>query len=90
MIRGERKVGPKGQVVIPKMFRESKKIEPGSKVVFRETENGILIEKTEEETEKVFKEVAEKGKSIDEVEPRQLPRPEGRGLSVSSTSNPDG
>lgn len=71
MIRGERKVGPKGQVVIPKMFRESKKIEPGSKVVFRETENGILIEKTEEETEKVFKEVAEKGESIDEVEPHE-------------------
>lgn len=71
MIKGERKVGPKGQVVIPKMFRKSKKIEPGSKVLFRETEDGILIEKAEVETEKVFEEIAEEGESIDNVKPHR-------------------
>ncbi len=71
MIKGERKVGPKGQVVIPKMFRKSKKIKPGSKVVFRETKDGILIEKAEEKVEKVFEEVAEEGESINKLNPHQ-------------------
>ncbi len=52
MIKDERKVGPKKQVVIPKMFRRSKKIEPGSKVVFKEKEDGIIIEKAEVESNK--------------------------------------
>lgn len=64
MIKEERKVGPKGQVVIPKVFRKSKKIEPGSKVIFESKDGKLVIEKPEEETEKVFEEVAKKGKKV--------------------------
>lgn len=62
MIKEERKVGPKGQVVIPKTFRKNFKITPGTKVILEATEEGIRIEKEEEKTEEIFKEVSETGK----------------------------
>ncbi len=37
------KVGPKGQVVIPKELREEFKIAPGDEVMFDAKENAILI-----------------------------------------------
>lgn len=66
MIEEERKVGPKGQVVIPKTFRKSFKIESGSHVVFEVTDEGILIQKPTEKTEEVFEEVAERGGEFQE------------------------
>lgn len=41
----ESKVGPKGQVVIPKPLRKARNIRPGDHVSFREEEGGILIAK---------------------------------------------
>ena len=38
------KVGPKGQVVIPKKFRDLLGIEPGDEVVVSLSENGVLIQ----------------------------------------------
>jgi AbrB family looped-hinge helix DNA binding protein len=38
------KVGPKGQVVIPKKFRKELGIEPGDEVVVSLSENGVLIQ----------------------------------------------
>jgi AbrB family looped-hinge helix DNA binding protein len=38
------KVGPKGQVVIPKKFRDELGIEPGDKVEISLSENGVLIQ----------------------------------------------
>ena len=38
------KVGPKGQVVIPKKFRAELGIEPGDEVVVSLSENGVLIQ----------------------------------------------
>ena len=38
------KVGPKGQVVIPKKFRDKLGIEPGDEVVVSLSENGVLIQ----------------------------------------------
>ena len=37
------KVGPKGQVVIPKKFRDELGIEPGDEVEVSLSENGVLI-----------------------------------------------
>ncbi len=64
MFSKERKVGPKGQVVIPKDFREEMGIFPGKKVEFIYTEDGILIKKEDEDTEKVFEKVAKSGKKV--------------------------
>lgn len=72
MIEEERKVGPKGQVVIPKTFRKSMKIVSGSQVVFEVTDDGILIQKPTGKTEEVFKEVAEKGEKFQgEIHPHE-------------------
>ena len=38
------KVGPKGQVVIPKKFRDKLGIEPGDEVIVSLSENGVLIQ----------------------------------------------
>lgn len=64
MFSKERKVGPKGQVVIPKDFRKEMNIMPGNKVEFEYTEEGILIKKEDEETEKVFERVAKSGEKV--------------------------
>ena len=42
--RMAQKVGPKGQVVIPKRFRDELGIEPGDEVVVSLSENGVLIQ----------------------------------------------
>ena len=38
------KVGPKGQVVIPKKFRDELGIKPGDEVVVSLSEKGVLIQ----------------------------------------------
>ncbi|KAF5411865.1 MAG: hypothetical protein C5S47_02730 [Candidatus Methanogasteraceae archaeon] len=52
------KVGPKGQVVIPRNFRNALKIYPGSRVLFRLADNKLEIEKPSSDTVAVFKETA--------------------------------
>lgn len=64
MIREEMKIGPKGQVVIPKVFRKSLGLHPGTKVVFTLREEGLLLKKPRKDVIKVFKEIAESGKSV--------------------------
>jgi len=57
------KVGPKGQIVIPKIFREATGITPGMKVAIEEKENGLLVKKQSNIYE-IFEQIAMKGKSI--------------------------
>jgi len=64
MLKQEMRVGPKGQIVIPKLFREDKKIYPGDKVIIELKEEGIIIEKQREDPLKVFEEISSKGKSV--------------------------
>ena len=65
------KMTSKGQVTIPATIREILKLEPGSTVMFKVTNNGVIlspceiIEKpayTEKEWKKIEQLVAEKGK----------------------------
>lgn len=63
MLKEERKVGPKGQVVIPKPFRGAMKLHEGSTVTFEYTDSGELkIAKIGTKTEEVFGEVASSGR----------------------------
>jgi AbrB family looped-hinge helix DNA binding protein len=64
VIREEMKVGPKGQVVIPRVFRKSLGIGPGSTVVFELRGNEILIEKPRRNIVKNFERIAKSGKSM--------------------------
>lgn len=64
MIKEEMKVGSKGQVVIPKVFRKALGLNPGSKVVFTMREDGILLEKSRVDAKAVFKKIAESGRSV--------------------------
>ena len=65
-LRSKMKVGPKGQVVIPKGIRDAAQIHPGTEVIFETTDNGIHMEKTTPEIkmEDVFEAVAKSGASI--------------------------
>ena len=61
LIREEMKVGPKGQVVIPRAIRKALKIEPGSKVTFTLENNKAIIEKPEFDALAVLRRVARSG-----------------------------
>ena len=68
ILREEMKIGPKGQVVIPRAIRKIKGFVPGSKVVF-ELEGDLLIltparKLTSEEILKVFSETAKSGRPM--------------------------
>lgn len=40
-----RKLGPKGQVVIPKEYRTALGLKPGDEIVFRLAESGVVLER---------------------------------------------
>ncbi len=64
MIEEKMKVGPKGQVVIPKVFRKALGIAPGSKVVFELRENEVRIRKPKKDVVRVFEKIAKSGKPV--------------------------
>ena len=61
------KIGPKGQVVIPKEMRDKKKIFPGDEVLVELSDAGILIEKPTRDIIADFERIAKSGKSINKV-----------------------
>lgn len=71
MIKEEMKIGPKGQVVIPKLFRKTMGFYPGSTVVFELEGNKLLIERPEVKTEEIFAQIAKSGKSVKELHPHE-------------------
>lgn len=66
ILKMKMKVGPKGQVVIPKEMRKEKNISPGDEVLIELSDGGILIEKPQrdivEEMKKIAKSIGYKGK----------------------------
>lgn len=69
MLIDRMRVGPKGQVVIPKNFREVLKIGPGSEVIFRLDGDRVVVEKEGADPLQTFETISRKGKSITEINP---------------------
>jgi len=63
------KVGPKGQIVIPKVFRDAYGIKEGGEVIVIPTEEGLIIrgKKSVEEIMKTLKEYRERRKRMGAV-----------------------
>lgn len=63
LLEEEKKVGPKGQVVIPKMFRSALKIGPGSKVIVSLENDRVVVHKRSLDAAGAFERIAKSGKN---------------------------
>ena len=63
------KVGPKGQVVIPRALRKALKITPGTKVVLRLEGDRVVLRKPEVDAVAILEGLAKKGSSVKVVAP---------------------
>lgn len=66
------KVGPKGQVVIPKVFRKIMRIHPGSKVLFELRGNELTIERVTENPLEIFEKINREGKPVKKIDSDKL------------------
>ncbi len=69
MLEEEMKVGPKGQVVIPRAMRKALKIEPGSKVLFKLEDDKLILKKPAFDAVAVFTRIANEIKSNEKINP---------------------
>jgi AbrB family looped-hinge helix DNA binding protein len=70
LVEEEMKVGPKGQVVIPRLFRSALKISPGSKVVVRLENDRVVVEKKKVlDAALEFEKIAKRGHSVRKIDP---------------------
>jgi AbrB family looped-hinge helix DNA binding protein len=69
MLEEEMKVGPKGQVVIPRAMRKALKIEPGSKVLFKLEDNKITLKKPSFDAVAVFQRISGEIKYNKKIDP---------------------
>lgn len=69
MLEEEKKVGPKGQVVIPLVLRKALKIRPGSRVVFKLEDGRLILETPASDAVGVLESIAKKGSSVSEISP---------------------
>ena len=58
------RMGPKGQVVIPKMFRDDFGLKPGEEVVVDYTGNEIVIKKTASNIAEIARAIAMSGRRV--------------------------
>lgn len=69
MIEQEMKVGPKGQVVIPRALRKALGVRPGSKVIFRLEGGKIVLQKPEIDAVALLEGIAMSGPSVKRISP---------------------
>ncbi|MBI2499612.1 AbrB/MazE/SpoVT family DNA-binding domain-containing protein [Candidatus Woesearchaeota archaeon] len=60
MVRIKTKVGPKGQIVIPKVLRDEYNIFPGDEVIIEENNQTLILEKPKEDIVKKLEAFAKK------------------------------
>lgn len=65
------KVGPKGQVVIPRTMRKALKISPGSKVIFKLDDGRLILEKPSFDAAAAFARIAEQIKYNKRIDTHQ-------------------
>lgn len=71
MIEEEMKVGPKGQVVIPKTMRKALKIEPGTKILFTLENDKLILKKPSFDGVAAFKKISEQIRSNEKINPHE-------------------
>ena len=71
LIEEEMKVGPKGQVVIPRAMRRALKISPGSKVLFKLDDGKLILEKPCFDAVAVFSKIAKQINFNGKIDPHQ-------------------
>jgi AbrB family looped-hinge helix DNA binding protein len=69
MLTDKMRVGPKGQVVIPKSFRKILKIAPGSEIIFRLEGERVILEREADDPIRALEIIARKGKSVSKINP---------------------
>ena len=72
LLEEKRKIGPKGQVVIPQAIRRALKMQPGSSVVVSLEDNKVVLKKPSFDAVAVFRSAAKEihyNKEIDPHEP---------------------
>jgi AbrB family looped-hinge helix DNA binding protein len=83
-IEEEMKVGPKGQVVIPSVFRSVLKISPGSKVVVRLEDDRVVVEKKKiPDVALEFEKMAKRGRSTRRIDPHAYEKELQERLKIS-------
>jgi len=73
------RVGPKGQVVIPKVLRDAFKIGPGAEVTFSVEEEKIVMRAARTDTAAVFEKIAKSGRAVRRFPPHAAYERELRG-----------
>jgi AbrB family looped-hinge helix DNA binding protein len=71
LIEEERKVGPKGQVVIPRTMRKALNISPGTKVLFKLDNGKLILEKPNFDAVAVLLKIAKKINYNKKINPHQ-------------------
>jgi AbrB family looped-hinge helix DNA binding protein len=71
LIEEEMKVGPKGQVVIPRTMRKALKIEPGSRVLFRLEDDTLILKKPAFDAVAVFRKIAQQINYNKKIDPHE-------------------
>ncbi len=63
------KVGPKGQVVIPRTLRKALKVNPGSKVIFRLEGDKVVLSRPDADSVAVLERISMNGPSVKRISP---------------------
>lgn len=71
MIEISSKVGPKGQVVIPKVLRDAFKIAPGSEVIFSVDGEKLVLRKVRKDAVSLFESLARSRKRALRLHPHE-------------------
>ena len=79
MLEIRMRVGPKGQVVIPKVLRDAFKIGPGTEVTFSMEAERIVMRATRTDSAEVLERISKSGRTIHKFPPHAAYEREQRG-----------